>query len=135
MSTQDSKKTSDLSEQAMALAEQLGRAAGTIQGTAETLLTRQRLTAELTRVRDAAVEMLETLGAAGAEKARSVVRGKRVKQVKPVAAAARPADPAHAPGKRHRKPVRSKRGVKKSNEMIPKLRVARAARQRRKSYA
>ena len=131
MSTQDSKKTSDLSEQAMALAEQLGRAAGTIQGTAESWLKRQKLADELTRVRDAAAEMLETLGA-GAAKARSAVRGKP-KRVS--AAVTRPADPAHAPGKRHRKPVRSKRGVKKSDTVIPKMRVARAARQRRKSYA
>ena len=132
MSTQDSKKASDLSEQAMALAEQLGRAAGTIQGTAETWLTRQKLAEELTRVRDAAAEMLETLGA-GAAKARSAVRGKPVKRVS--AAVTRPADPAHAPGKRHRKPVASKRGVKKSNTVIPKMRTARAVRQRRKGYA
>ena len=130
MSTQDSKKASDLSEQAMALAEQLGRAAGTIQGTAETWLKRQKLAEELTRVRDAAAEMLETLGA-GAAKARSAVRGKPVKRVS-AAVTTRSADPAHAPGKRHRKPVASKRGVKKSDMMIPKLRTARAVRQRRK---
>ena len=136
MSTQDSKKASDLSEQAIALAEQLGRAAGTVQGTAETWLNRQKVTEELTRIRDAAAEMLESLGA-GAEKARAAVRGKSVgKSVKRVSAAVtRQADPAHAPGKRHRKPVASKRGVKKSNTMIPKMRTARAVRQRRKSYA
>jgi hypothetical protein len=116
----------------MALAEQLGRAAGTIQGTAESWLKRQRLTDELTRVRDAAAEMLETLGA-GAAKARSAVRGKPAKRVS--AAVTRPADPAHAPGKRRRKPAASKRGVKKSNTVIPKMRVARTVRQRRKSYA
>jgi hypothetical protein len=133
MSTHDSKKTSDLSEQAMALAEQLGRAAGTIQGTAETWLNRQTLTEELTRVRDAAVEMLETLGA-GAARARSAVRGKPAKRVSAAVTPA-PPDPSRAPGKRHRTPAASKRGVKKSNATIPKMRVARAARQRRKSYA
>jgi hypothetical protein len=49
--------------------------------------------------------------------------------------AARKADPARAPGKKRKKPAPSLVGVKKSDERIPKMRTAAAARQRRKSYA
>ncbi len=54
MATQDQKNASDLGEQAIALAEQLGRIAGTIEGTAESWMDRRKLTEQLTRVRDGA---------------------------------------------------------------------------------
>ena len=163
MATQQ-KKPSDLGEQAIALAEQLGRIAGTIEGTAEAWLHRQSLADQLTRVRDGAAEMLESLtdGAdkgrkAAADNLRSLSNNVRQKalQVVPAvsrprrplknakkkktaggaaAASAAPPDPAHAPGKRHRKPGPSIRGAK-TDESIPKLRTAQAVRQRRKSYA
>ena len=69
MATQDQKSASDLGEQAIALAEQLGRIAGTIEGTAESWLNRQKLADQLTRVRDGATQMLEGL-TAGAERGR-----------------------------------------------------------------
>ena len=61
MATQEQKNASDLGEQAIALAEQLGRIAGTIEGTAESWLNRQSLADQLTRVRDGAAQMLESL--------------------------------------------------------------------------
>jgi len=130
MATQDSKRASDLSEQAIALAEQLGRMAGTIEGTAEAWLNRQKLADQLTRVRDSAAQMLESLRA-GAAKGRSTsnTQAKRA-----AAAGTRKADPARAPGKRRRRPAPSMRGVKKSNQTIPKMRTAATIRQRRKSY-
>ena len=129
MATQDSNNASDLGDQAIALAEQLGRTAGTIQGTAEAWLNRQQAADQLARIRDRATEMLKSLGVTGS-------LGKRRKRSKTVSASrARQADPAHAPGKRHRKPAPTKRGVKKSNQAIPKMRTAAAVRQRRKSYA
>ena len=132
MAMEDSKKNSeDLSTQAMALAEQLGRIAGTVEGTAEAWLERQQLTEQLARVRDGAAKMLESL-TAGVGRGRSASKKKPARKAQP---AARRADPAHAPGKRHRKPAPSSRGVKKSNEAIPKMRTAAAVRQRRKSYA
>ena len=164
MATPEQKNASDLSEQAIALAEQLGRIAGTIEGTAEAWLTRQTLTDQLTRVRDGAAEMLESL-TSGAERGRSAAtarvrtftadvrqtaskavtavgagrragKDQRKSKKKPVAASAtRRADAAHAPGKQHRKPAPTTRGVKKSDERIPKARTAAAVRQRRKSYA
>ena len=143
MATEDQKSASDLGEQAMALAEQLGRIAGTIEGTAESWLNREQLADQLTRVRDGATQMLEGL-TAGAERGRkaatTAVRKVRVrakaKSAKPApVAAARKTDPSRAPGKRRRKPAPTLHGVKKSDERIPKLRTAAAARQRRKSYA
>ena len=138
MATQEQKTATDLEAQAIALAEQLGRIAGTIEGTAESWLQRRRLTDQLTRVRDGATQMLEGLKA-GADKGRSFVgRGKPGNNIMKKAAAEprmTHADPAHAPGKKRRKPGPSLKGVKKSDEKIPKLRTAAAARQRRKSHA
>ena len=138
MATHEQKTATDLGAQAIALAEQLGRIAGTIEGTAESWLQRRKLTDQLTRVRDGATQMLEGLKA-GADKGRSLVgRVKpRANGAKKTGAAPRMAqpDPAHAPGKKRRKPAPSMKGVKKSDEKIPKLRTAEAARQRRKSYA
>ena len=159
------KDASDLGRQAIALAEQLGRIAGTIEGTAEAWLSRQTLTDQLTQVRDGAAEMLDTLtdsaekgrkaatstvtsftenvrrtatqaiSAVGA--GRSARKNQRKKKAtgRPAATVAGSADPAHAPGKKRRTPAPSMHGVKKSDERIPKMRTAAAARQRRKSYA
>jgi len=132
MATHDPKDASDLGEQAIALAEQLGRMAGTIEGTAEAWLNRQKLADQLTRVRDSATQMLESLGIA-VPAAKAAAKPKRSYPVS--AAAPKKADPARAPGKRRRKPAPATRGVKKSNETIPKMRTAKTVRQRRKSYA
>jgi hypothetical protein len=132
MATREQKNTTDLGEQAIALAEQLGRIAGTIEGTAESLMDRQSLTDQLTRVRDSAAQMLEGL-TDGIGKGRKALSAKGKKPAR--AASARQADPAHAPGKRRRKPGPSIKGLKKSDERIPKMRTAAVVRQRRKSYA
>jgi hypothetical protein len=145
MATEDEKKAADLGEQAIALAEQLGRIAGTIEGTAESWLNREKLAEQLTRVRDGATQMLDGLSA-GAERTRKAAttavrrvrpgqgRGK-AKKAKASAATTRPADPSRAPGKQRRKPAPTMKGVKKSDETIPKMRTAAAMRQRRKSFA
>jgi hypothetical protein len=149
MATQEDKPASDLGQQAIALAEQLGRIAGMLEGRAEAWVNRPALTEQLTRVRDGAAELLGSLtnaaqsGRSMAAQAASAVgvgrgqaRAKKQKSARPApAATARSADPAHAPGKRRRKPAPTKRGIKKSDESIPKLRTATAVRQRRKSYA
>ena len=139
MATQEQKNASDLGDQAIKLAEELGRVAGTIGGTAESWMGRQKLTEQLTQLRDTATQMLEGM-TASAERGRKAMtsaargRGKK-KGAKPAQAAARKADPSRAPGKRRRRPAPTMRGLKKSDERIPKLRTATAARQRRKSYA
>lgn len=123
MATREQKNAADLGEQAIALAEQLGRIAGTIEGTAESWLKRERLAKQLTRVRDGATKMLE-----GLQRTPAPAKGaKKTKSAKP--------DRAHAPGKRRRGPAPTMRGVKKSDETIPKARLAEANRQRRKNYA
>ena len=131
MSTDQERNATNLSEQAIKLAEQLGRIAGAIEGTAQGWLERQQLAEQLTRVRDGAATML---GALTREMQRTRLQRKTAARGK--TPPARPAvDLAHAPGKRRRKPAPTLKGVKKSDEAIPKLRTARAARQRRKSYA
>ena len=115
---------------------------------------------QLTRVRDNASRLLETLGESATEGRKAVSTGVRqataaadsamasIKtlstRVKPAgkkttaksaAAGRKMADKAHAPGKRHRKPAPTAKGVKKSDQRIVKMRTAQAARQRRKSYA
>jgi len=129
MATREQKNATDLSEQAIALAEQLGRIAGTIEGTAESWMNRQTLADQLTRVRDSATQMLEGL-TGGTAKRRKAAKKKPAR-----AAFAQQADPAHAPGKRRRKPAPTMKGVKKSDQRIPKMKTAAAARQRRKTYA
>jgi hypothetical protein len=124
MATRQADNTEALGDQVAALAEQLGRIAGTLEGTAESWLTRQSLTDQLTRVRDRAAEMLDRLA--------SDAKKKNQKRAPRARAAARRADLSRAPGKRRRKPAPNKRGVKKSNQMIAKSRTAAAVRRRRK---
>jgi hypothetical protein len=146
MASQDEKNAADLGQQAIALAEQLGRIAGNIEGTAESWMNRETLAEQLTRVRDGAAKMLEGLSA-GADRSRKAAAS-AIRSVRPAAsgakskgakaapaAATRPPDPSRAAGKRRRKPAPTMKGVKKSDESIPKLRTATAVRQRRKSYA
>ena len=137
MATQEQKNVLDLGEQAIALAEHLGRIAGTFEGKAESWLNQKQLADQLTRVRDGAAQMLEGLarGVAKGRKLAQAGRGKAKQSKRAPAASARQAsDPAHAPGKRRRKPAPSTPGLKKSDETIPKARLAQANRQRRKSY-
>jgi hypothetical protein len=130
--------TTQLSEQAVALAEQLGRIAGTIEGTAERWLNRQAIARQLTAVRDGATELLNGL-AGGVVKGRELGKGapKRAsaRKTTPAKRAGAGSDLSRAPGKRHRKPAPTVRGAKKSDERIPKMKTAETVRQRRKSYA
>jgi hypothetical protein len=78
MATRDQKDdttTRDLNSQALALAEQLGRIAGTLEGTAEAWLNKAAVTDQLTKVRDGATQLLNTLAGAAAT-GRRVVQGK-----------------------------------------------------------
>jgi hypothetical protein len=152
MATQDKNpgvNTSEISSQAVALAEQLGRIAGTIEGKAEKWMDRASLTDQLTAVRDRAAQLLESL-AGGAVRGRQAARkeGAQSRATEAAPAANTPAnkgnsaraskgrpDPAHAPGKQHRKPGPTMHGAKHSDMRIPKARASAAARHRRKSFA
>jgi hypothetical protein len=146
MATTDQKSdtaTRELNSQALALAEQLGRMAGTLEGTAETWLNRASLTDQLSKVRDGAAQLLSTL-AGGASSARKAVQARPTNGQSSSAgkmassrgrSASATADPAHAPGKQHRKPSPTVHGAKKSDSRIPKAKASGQARQRRKLYA
>ena len=139
MATDDQKpdtQTSELNSQALALAEQLGRIAGALEGTAEVWLNRASVTDQLTKVRDGATQLLNSLAGAAASGRRAVQRKVAPKpNRKARRSASATADPAHARGKRHRKAAPSVRGAKKSDSRIPKMKTAAAVRRRRKSYA
>ncbi len=53
--------------QAVAIAEQLGRIAGTIEGTAEQWLNRQSIAEQLARVRDSASQLIDSLAGSAAK--------------------------------------------------------------------
>jgi hypothetical protein len=137
MPTEDQKSdtaTRELNSQALALAEQLGRIAGTLEGTAEAWLNRAAVTDQLMKVRDGATQLLNSL-AGGAANARRAAQKSAANRGTRRQAGAAVADPAHAPGKRHRKPGQTVRGAKHSVSTIPKAKASAAARRRRKSYA
>jgi hypothetical protein len=134
MATQQQKNASDLGDQATALAEQLGRIAGTMEGTAEEWLKRPSLARQLMQVRDGAAQMLESLSKNALPGRGGKAQKRKKKEAGAAGAKARRADPAHAPGN-GAEDQRRPRARKKSDESIPKLRTAQAVRQRRKSYA
>ncbi len=142
MATHDQKPDTtnrELNSQALALAEQLGRIAGTLEGTAEAWLNKASLTDQLTKVRDGASQLLNSLAAGAATARRATPQTDAPKTSRAVApsrsASAANADPAHAPGKKHRKPSQTVRGAKHSDSVIPKAKASAAARRLRKSYA
>jgi hypothetical protein len=139
MATADQKDAKALGDRALALADQLGYIVGTIEGAAKSKMDRKKLADQLTRVRDSAAHMLEGL-TDGASKGRKSVQRMGLRpaggQKKTASApASLKADPSRAPGKRRRKPAPTLRGVKKSDQRIPKVKVAAVVRQRRKTYA
>jgi hypothetical protein len=127
----------------VAFAEQLGRIVGTVQGKADGWLDSQTLTDQLKRIRDEASDLLDHFGGETASVAATPVQ-KRTTANTPrrsarvtttpsaTAASARSGGTVDAPGKRHRKPPPSTRGIKHSDEMIPKLNAAQAMRHRRR---
>jgi len=113
--------------QVLAFAEQLGYVAGSIQSKAGGLMDRETLSRQVSGVRDGAKHLLAQL-------AREVTtRVRRAPAPSRAPRKARSGGTVDAPGKKHRKPAPSERGVKHSEESIPKMRTATAMRQRRKS--
>jgi hypothetical protein len=110
-----------LEQRVVAFAEQLGRIAGTLHAKAEGWLDREALTKQIASVRDSAAELLEQL-ADGATK-----DSKRT----PVATAAlgktkgRSGGVVDAPGKKHRKPMRTDSGANMADSQAAKMRMAR----------
>ena len=104
-----------------AFAEQLGRIAGTLQAKAEGWRDREALTKQIASVRDSAAELLEEL-------ADSATKGSKSN---PVATAAldttkgRSGGVVDAPGKKHRKPMRTDPGANIADSQAAKMRMAR----------
>ena len=100
--------TDAMEQKLVAFAEQIGRIAGTVSAKAEGLMDRDALKQQIAGVRDSASELLEHLSD-GVTSIAGRATGTAAKPAAASKAAARTApksaDPAHAPGKKHRKPM------------------------------
>jgi hypothetical protein len=117
------------------LAEQLGRLVGTVQAKADGLIDRPALQDQLTRIRDGAAGLLGTLGGGSTGSTPSTgptARRKPKAKATPRAVQGRSGGKVDAPGKKHRKPAAPTRGVKHSDQMIPKMNAASQIRRMRK---
>ena len=109
-----------MEQRVLAFAEQLGRIAGTFQAKTEGWLDREALTKQIASVRDGAAELLEQL-AGGATKGSKAI---------PAATAAlektkgRSGGAVDAPGKKHRKPMRTDPGANIVDSQAAKMRTA-----------
>ena len=106
-----------MEQRVLALAEQLGRIAGTFQAKAEGWLDREALTKQIASVRDSAAELLEQLagGAARRPKRTPVAGGKK---------RGRSGGVVDAPGKKHRKPLPADPGANRVDSQAAKMRMA-----------
>src|SRR5579862_8073760 len=109
-------ESNTIEDRVVAFAHQLGWIVGTAQARTEGWLERTRLSEELTRIRDEASSLLSYLQSGSREDA---AKHRTAAENRSTAA-----DPAHAPGKRHRKPLPSQRGVKHSNQQVAKAKRA-----------
>jgi hypothetical protein len=136
--------TDPVEQRLVAFAEQLGRIVGTVQARADGWLDRRTLNEELTRIRDGAADLLTHVGSEAAPASIAVTPGERQAAGntrggsgtapagrQPAAATGRSGGRVDAPGKSHRKPPAGVRGIKHSDETIPKLKAAQATRRRR----
>lgn len=105
----------DIRERLAHYAEQLGSLAGTVKGAADGLLDRAAVAEHLKDIRDGAAALLMDLS-----------RPTRAPKGSRAAGSASPSRDPHvaAPGKRHRAPAKSTRGVKHSDQRIPKSKIA-----------
>ena len=136
--------TDTMEERVVAFAEQLGRIIGSVQAKTDGWLDRQTLNDQLTRIRDAAADLLQHLGsgtAAPSVAATAAPKGPRnTPKRSATAKMAQRATPATArrggkvgaPGKSHRKPQAATRGIQHSDETIPKWQAAQRRRRNRR---
>jgi hypothetical protein len=135
--------TGTVEQRVVAFAEQLGRIVGSVQGKAEGWLDNPTLHDQLTRIRDGAADLLDHLGSettsvTGTAAQKQTARHPRERSTtattagRATVATGRSGGKVDAPGKSHRKPSPSTRGIKHSDEMIPKLKAAEITRHRRR---
>lgn len=111
----EQQSSDDIRERLAHYAEQLGSLAGTVKGAANGLLDRASVAEHLKNIRDGAATLLKELS-----------RQARAPKGSRAAGSVSPSRDPHvaAPGKRHRAPVKSTRGVKHSDQRIPKSKIA-----------
>src|SRR6185436_15044030 len=90
--------TTAFEKRTFALAEQLGRIAGTVEGTAEQWLNRASLTEQLTRIRDDATDLLNSLAGGAAKGRKAVTEGTEAMTEQMKAVATKAASAASAMG-------------------------------------
>jgi hypothetical protein len=110
-------------QRVVALAEQVGRIVGTVQGKAEGWFDRKALSEQLASVRDSAADMVKHL-ALVAKSPSKLVRAKAADTTQ------RSRGSVDAPGKKHRKPAPSAPGVQHSDSRIAKMKFANETRRR-----
>lgn len=94
-----SSETGALERQVLAFAEQLGYVAGSIESRAEGWMDREKLSRQVTGVRDGAKKLLDKLASGVASRVR------RTPAAKGKVARSRSGGTVDAPGKKHRKPA------------------------------
>ncbi|HZR23472.1 MAG TPA: hypothetical protein VFA59_07800 [Vicinamibacterales bacterium] len=109
----------DIEQRVVAFAEQLGWLVGAAQAKTEGWLEQAQMRDQLTRIRDAASDLLKQLPKLPSTESKPPSTAKKTAS----AAAPVTVDAVHAPGKRHRKPVPSRRGVKHSNQQVAKAKM------------
>ena len=109
-----------MDQRVLAFAEQLGRIAGTFQAKAEGWLDGDALTRQIASVRDGAAELLEQLSASVTTASdRNPAAGPPGKTI------GRSGGVVDAPGKKHRKPMRTDPGANLTDSQAAKMRMAR----------
>ncbi|HWT46296.1 MAG TPA: hypothetical protein VN085_10035 [Vicinamibacterales bacterium] len=114
-----------LEQRAMALAEELGRIAGTLHAKAEGWMDRATLAQQIASVRDSAVELLEQVGG-GTKAAPEQPSATPARRDTPTRqnAKGRSGGVVDAPGKRHRKPLPPDPDVPRAASQAAKMRTA-----------
>jgi hypothetical protein len=109
-----------MEQRVLAFAEQLGRIGGTFQAKAEGWMDRDALNKQIASVRDDAAELLEQL-AGGLTKASD----RTPAAATPGKTKGRSGGVVDAPGKKHRKPIRTDPGGNIADSQAAKMRMAR----------
>jgi hypothetical protein len=109
-----------MEQRVVAFAEQLGRIAGTVQAKAEGWMDREALKKQIASVRDGAAKLLDQL-AGGTTKASDRYPAAAVTLGK---ARQRSGGVVDAPGKKHRKPLRTDPGANMAASQAAKMRTA-----------
>ena len=116
----DTTTSNPMEQRMLALAEQLGRIAGTVQAKAAAWMNPDALKQELTRVRDDATELLQQLAADAPAAATNTPPARKSATAKQ----GRSGGVVDAPGKRHRPLAPAGPGVSRARSQAAKLRAA-----------